>query len=279
MGTLVLGLAACNDTADVKPGTEEPNESSEESESNVSELTIQEVFEKAQEASETLNSMHASMDIDQNIKAPSEEVDMNSKITMEMDMIQEPFSMYQNMNMDMGEEGSATVEMYMTEEGFFMKRPESDAWLKLPSEMYEQLAESMTAGADPTLDMESFEQFVDDFTFEQNDKEYILNLKASGEKFNTLIQEELESAGIFEDMTEEETAVLETMEIHQLDYEIFIDKETFHTTAFNMVMDMEMGEETERIRIAQNIKADISKINEIEEIKVPQEVLDNAVEQ
>ena len=67
------------------------------------------------------------------------------------------------------------------------------------------------------------------------------------------------------------------MIIHQMEYEIFIDKKTFNTTAFTMIMDMEMGPKDGTMRIKQNIKADISKINELKEIKVPQEVLDAAV--
>ena len=42
----------------------------------------------------------------------------------------------------------------------------------------------MGGGADPTLDMEMFKDFMEDFKFEQTDDEYILTLAASGEKFS-----------------------------------------------------------------------------------------------
>lgn len=280
MGILVLALAACNsETPDAKPGTDAKPEDTPEEVVQEEELTVQEIFEKAQANSEEMKSMHATMDIDQNIKVPSEELDMDSKIKLEMDMIIEPLAMHQVMDMDMGAEGSAKIEIYMTEEGFFMKDPESEQWMKLPEEYYDELTESMAAGADPNLDLDSFEDFVEDFTVEEKDDMYILKLKASGEKFNALIQEELQDAGVMEGMDEETAAVLDTMEIHQFEYELFIDKETFNMNAFNMIMDMEMGEEEETVRIFQDMKADISKINEIDEIKVPQEILDNAVEQ
>lgn len=267
IGFLALGLVACSDTADVKPGTDE---------SKTSDLTIEKVFEKAQAASEKLESMHANMDINQNISAPDLDLDMESVIKLDMDIVQEPLEMHQVMEMGMGEEGSANIEMYMTEEGFFMKDPESGAWMKLPSEFYEDLTASMSAGADPTLDLASLEKFVDDFTFEQNDNEYILKLKASGEKFNELVQDQLAE---MEGIGAAETGVLEDMKIHQLDYEIYLDKETFNTTAFNMVMDMEMEDGGSTVRISQDIKAKISNINELKEIVVPQEILDSAVEQ
>ena len=63
-----------------------------------------------------------------------------------------------------------------------------------------------------------------------------------------------------------------------MEYEIFIDKKTFYTNAFNMNMDMTMKVEGEEMQIDQKVNAEISKINEIEKIKVPQEVIDNAVD-
>ena len=68
------------------------------------------------------------------------------------------------------------------------------------------------------------------------------------------------------------------MEVKSLEYEIFIDKKTFYTNAFNMKMDMTMKVEGEEMHIDQKVKADISKINEIKTIKVPQEVIDNAID-
>lgn len=51
-------------------------------------------------------------------------------------------------------------------------------------------------------------------------------------------------------------------------------------TAFHMLMDMEMSEEgqEETVRIAQEITATLSQLNEIEEIVVPAEIIENAVE-
>ena len=79
-------------------------------------------------------------------------------------------------------------------------------------------------------------------------------------------------------MSEEEAELMENMEVKALNFEIFIDKETFYTNAFNMDMDMTMTIEGQEMHIVQKIKADISKINEIEKIEIPQEVLDNAID-
>jgi hypothetical protein len=276
VGVLALGLAACNDTAEPK---KDPETGKPEQVENKSEMTAQEVYKKSMEVSDEQKSMHAKMDIEQSIKMPSEELDMNSNIKMDLDMVIDPMEMYQKMTMDMGEQGSMDIEMYMAEAGFFMHDPDSGQWLKFPDEMYADMIGEMGAGADPTLDMEMFKDFMEDFKFEQTDNEYILTLAASGEKFTKLFKDiaaENMPAGL--EMSEEEAELMENMEVKALNFEIFIDKETFYTNAFNMDMDMTMTVEGQEMNIVQKINADISKINEIEKIEIPQEVLDSAID-
>ena len=275
VGVLALGLAACNAPAEPKKDAETGKPVEVEKPST---LTAQEVYEKTLAVSDEQTSMHAKMNIDQLVELPSEEFTMNNKIKLDMDMVIDPLAMYQKMDVDMGEMGAMAMEIYMTEEGFFMNDPESGQWLKLPGDMYEELVAGM-GSADPTLDMNMFKKFVEDFKFEQTDDEYILTLSAKGEKFNELFKEiALENMPAGFDLTEEEAELMENINVTSLEYEIFVDKETFYTTAFNMKMDMIMVIEGEEMHIDQKVNAKLSNINEIEKIEVPQEVLDNAID-
>ncbi|KAA0948482.1 hypothetical protein FQ087_15845 [Sporosarcina sp. ANT_H38] len=275
-GILVLGLGACNTTAETKT---DPDTGKKVEIENKSKMTAQEVYEKAMAVSEEQTSMNAKMDIDQHIKVPSQEFEMNNTIKMDMDMVMEPLSIYQKMNIDMGEQGKMNMEIYMTDTGFFVNEPESGEWIKLPNEMYETMIGQMGGGANPTLDMNMFKEFADDFKFEQTEDAYILKLSASGDKFSELFKKvatENMPAGV--EMNEEQAEVMKNMEVKLLEYEIFIDKKTFYTNAFNMRMDMTMKVEGEEMHIDQKVNANISKINEIDKIEVPQEILDNAVD-
>ena len=275
-GILVLGLGACSTTAETKTDLDTGKKVEIE---NKSKVTAQEVYKKTIAVAEEQKSMHAKMEIDQLIKVPSQELEMISKIKMDMDMIMEPLSMYQKMNMDMGEQGKLDAEIYMTDAGFFMNEPGSGEWIKLPDEMYEGMIGQMGGGADPTLDMNMFKEFADDFKFEQTEDAYILTLSASGDKFSKLfkaVATENMPAGL--EMNEEQAEVMENMEVKSLDYEIFIDKKTFYTNAFNMKMDMTMKVEGQEMHIDQKVNAGISNINKIDKIEVPQEVLDNAID-
>ncbi|MFS0690747.1 DUF6612 family protein [Sporosarcina sp. 179-K 8C2 HS] len=276
VGVLALGLAACGSAAEPKKDAETGEEVELE---NKSEMTAQEVYSKAMEVSAEQKSMHAVMDIDQKISIPSQELEMKSKIKMDMDIIVEPLAMHQNMKMDMGEHGKADLEMYMNESGFFMNDPQAGQWIKMPKDMYDDMMAEMGGETDPTLDMKMFNEFKDDFKFEQTDDEYILTLSASGDKFSGLMKELMGSALPSDlEMTEEDAEMLNNMDVKSLEVVMYIDKETFYTNAFDLDMDMTMKVENEEMRIVQKMKSVLSKINEIDEIVVPQEVIDEAVD-
>ena len=269
---LTLGLAACNSTA---------TPTSETSEKETSELTLQQVYEKSLEQSESIASLSALIDMEQLIEIPSQGVSMNTTSDMTMDIIVDPISAYQKGTTAMsvpGEESPEAqeieIESYMTEEGFFMRDNMSQQWMKLPSEMYDQMMAASESQADPAQQLKDLEPFMEDFTFEQTDTEYVLKLVASGEQFNELIQKQLTET--MPEMMVEEEQILKDLNIEKVNYEIFIDKETFNTNALNMVMDMTMPVEGEEMKLSQNLKSVFSKYNEVEPIKIPQEVLDSA---
>lgn len=270
-GMLALALSACGQTAEPK---KDPVTGKEEEVVVKSDLTAEEVLEKANAAAETQQSMHMEMDVDQTIEMGDEKQDVKS--TVDSEIILEPLAMRQTVNMQVAGEEMA-VEQYITEDGIFMKDPESGEWMKLPNEMYEQMSGQMADSMSSPVDYSIYEEFGDDFTFEQTNDEYILKLKGSGEKFSSVVKETMEQnmpAGMDEQMLE----VISNMKIESIDLEFTVDKETFFTKDLDMKMIMTMEEDGEQVKITQSIKGTISKINEIEEIKVPKEIIDNAVD-
>lgn len=273
VGFLILVLSACGNAgeeqAEVQLGTEDEHKSA---------LTLEEVFMKAKEVSEKVNSMHINMDMEQRMSTSEFEDGLTTIVKIDMDVVKEPLSMYQLMDMNMGDFGSVETELYFSEEGMFMKDPEGDGWMKFPTDNLDELIEMVNAGPKTTIDYETLEEFIEHFTFEQNENQYILKLQASGEQFNQLMQEELASSDMLNMLGNDELEALENMKTHQLGYEVFIDKDTFETTAFELIIDMEMSANEEVIHIQQEAKAQVSQINEIKEITIPQEVIEKAVQ-
>jgi len=272
---LILVLTACNQSA---------APTKETSKENTSELTLKDVFTQSLAQSEKLDSLSASIDMTQVVEIPAQEISMETTSKMDMDMIVEPLSLHQkgttSMNM-LGEEtlgapSEMKIESYLTDQGFFMYDSMSTQWLKLPEDMYEQIMSMSQNQADPSQQLKDLESFMDDFTFEQNEHAYVLKLTASGDEFNTLMQKQL--ADTMPDMMVEEQELLENMNVEKVNFEIFIDKETFNILTVNMVIDMTMAVEGENMRITQDIKSSYNNFNEVKSIQIPQDVIDQAQE-
>ncbi|TFD98151.1 DUF6612 family protein [Jeotgalibacillus sp. R-1-5s-1] len=272
--SLALLLAACSDSAEPTEGTEE-----------ASDMTLQEVFEKSIEASNDISSLKSTMNIDQTMTISGEDMTFNTISNSDVEMTADPLAMYQVTTTSMSGEGAeeamlpeTEMESYITQDGFFMYDPASEQWMKFPQEMSDQFLQMSEQQSDPAAQIEALEPFMDDFTFEQNDSSYILTLNASGEKFSEFL---IDQAGeMMPDMgmgmSVEE--LFETTTFEDVKYEIVISKDDYLMESLVLDMTMNMDMEGETMSIKQHLESDYTEYNTVDEITVPQEVLDNAVE-
>lgn len=260
---LLLALAACGQTAEV----DEPDDSEVVVKSD---LSAKDVLEKTSAASEAQQSMHADMEIVQTLQMGEETQDIHSKI--DMDLIMEPLTVRQTMAMEVEGEETA-LDLFITKEGFFMKDPASGQWMKFPGDMYEEMVGAVNQPVDFTM----YEQFAEEFTVEETADAYVLSMKGSGEKFSALMQDIMEQ-NMPAAMDEEQLEVLSNMNVEQIDMKFTVDKKTFYTKDFDIDMVMTVEEQGEQVRMTQNMKGVVSKINEIDEIVVPKEVIENAAD-
>lgn len=147
VGTLALTLAACNSSATPKKDT-----------TKTSDLTLEQVYDKAVERQTNIKSASATMDMTQATKvgAGEEAMEFSSSTKMDMDFIVDPLEMHLSGTMTMpnmlGEGGETTdlpMEMYMKQgTGFFMKDTASDSWLKLPDDNFDEILEQTASSAD-----------------------------------------------------------------------------------------------------------------------------------
>lgn len=274
---LMMMLVACNQKAE-PVGTNDDNsnnESNQVGETNevISELTLGEVLEKATSASESLKSFGMKMDLEQQMSGAET---MNIKSVIDMKASQEPLAIYQNITMEV--QGTSEIiesEMYLTEDGIYMYEQTGEGWMKFPTEMSEVLTQSTPQQSNPAEELKKLQEYVDDFTFEQDGSFYILKLSASGEKFNKLINETLQQS--LPEMTEAITAS-QDMKINKIEYEIWIDKKTYYPSKLAMNMDMNITDAGQTVSLKQTMKGEYTEHNNIGEITIPQEILDSAIE-
>lgn len=266
---LVFMLGACNSKAEP---VNKQNGSTAKADSG---LTLEQVFKKSTEASKNLKSYRTKMEVIQNINSGQNNVETDTGIIM--DVVQNPMSFYQKLMMKAPESDKMIqTKSYFTKDGMFTYDPNSKKWMKFPAEMADQLAQASNQQTDPMAEIKQLKKFVKDFKFKQNDKNYILLLNASGEKFTHFIQEKVQKtlpAGMANS-----AELLKDMKINKVDYEIHIDKKTFYPTMLNLNMDMSLNAQGQPVKIKQEIMSKYEKYNQIKEIVVPEKVKKKAVE-
>lgn len=270
---LLFSLAACGQqTADPVDSKTKKKES----------LTLAQVFAKTTEASKDLKSVHSEMEIDQNMNIPGQDSTMDTHSNLSVDIVLNPMAMHQKMKMDIkGGDASVQdqgmdVEAYLAKEGFFLYDPTTKQWMKMPEELSKQILQMPEQQANPAEQLKQLQKFTDDFSFKQNDTQFILNLKASGEKFDQFLKENAKK--LMPDALKQSADAFNNIKFKNVNYEIFIDKKTFNITALNMKQEMEMAMEGQKLTLKQEMKGTYSNYNQLSEIKVPQEVIDNAKE-
>lgn len=272
VGTLALTLAACNSSATPTIDT-----------TKTSNLTLEQVYDKAVDRQSDIKSASANMDMTQVTKVGSGEEAMEFSINskMEMDIIVDPLAMHLSGSMsmpDMMSEGQETtdmpIEMYMKKDaGLFMKDVTTDSWLKLPDENFDAILDQTAASADAKEQLEQLKKFINDFTFEQTDKEYVLTLEAKGDKFKELIDSEINKS--IEDMGLEENP-MDQLTIEKINYVLHIDKETFDTKKMDMNFDLKMAVEGDELLMNTKSVVTYTDFNHLKTIDIPQSIVDNA---
>ncbi len=272
---LALMLAGCNETAkQVDQKTEGKKEVTEGKKESTSELTLQEVFDKALDVQEKVTGFETIIEMNQKITMNEETIDMKSDI--EAKVVTDPLTMHQKMTMDVGNGEKFEVDSYFTSDGLYMFEPMEKVWIKLPKEFSDQMNQLNTEQSNPAEQLKQFTSFINDFEFEQDDSNYILTLKASGEKFDEFIKERVKST-MPDDMPLSEQ-IFDSMTFDHVEYVMKIDKETFHLQQLDVAIDSTTKIEAETMHLQQEMKSVYSQYNEVDKITVPAEVIENAQE-
>lgn len=267
MSTLSIALVAgCGDTAEPVDGTD--------SEAN---LTLQQVYENALQRQQNLKSVHAETTMDQvtTFMMNGQSMEITSNSNLAMDIQQNPMAMYSKgtVEMDMGDEKmELPIEMYMTEkDGFYMLNGETNEWLKMPDEQYEQLLAQTGAQADASEQLQQLEQFIDDFSFEQDDENYLLTLNIEGDEFKQFILSQM-GASLGESL-EVDGEMLENMSFEDSQYNIVVAKDTFDIKEMDMDLTIITNVEGQETTIKSDANMIYSKFDEVKEINIPNEVV------
>lgn len=253
---LVLTLSACSSTEGKK---------------------IEEVLTKSSDVSENLESFAVKTESEQTIQLESNETNGLPQggipIVSTIDAVHqvEPEAFYQTV-----ETMDQVTEQYYTEKGLYMTSPTQDGWVKAPENILDQIQAMSAESQTPAEQLQHLEKYVEDFQLKQEEENYILTFQSNVENAQQLVEDAVQENLPADEIPEE---LLNTLDVNELKYRMVINKDTYYPQTFSMDMDFNMEEENgERIQLQQSLYSEFSRFNEIEEITIPQNILDEAEE-
>ncbi len=206
--------------------------------------SAEEVYTKALEAADKMESAEVSTVLNQEITMGSE-----GKLKIESDMdgsvILDPVAMHQKGTMAMTMEGEGMeeaapfemdTEIYLVNEEMYVFESLSQQWIKADSSLFP--IDTLTANQpDVSEQLKMMEEYVEDFKFEEVDNEYVFKLTADGEGFKKLSEKMLEEY-LPEDVSSQLgdiQQVMEDMEIKKLTIEMAVDNETYNLKSITWI--------------------------------------------
>lgn len=284
---LVLVLAACgnNDAEPSTGGTTEgapaANEQTSGNNENVNDAvqqtpTAEELLTQITEASKGIKSYSMDSKIEQNLTVTMEGQEQKQDVNMDMktDLVLNPVAAYQEIKTSMpGQEGTQEIKQYITEDGVYTQM--GDAWMSLPEEATAPLLEQMKNQSNTGSQFEQLNSIANDLEVEEGDV-YWLKAKISGDKVKELATTMLSQSGATDPQM---AAMMQQMNIKSMDISYSVDKETYYPKDLVYSMDMDMDMDGQALSIIMKMDSSLRDYNKTESIKVPQDVIDNAIEQ
>ncbi|MCM3042502.1 hypothetical protein M3201_22870 [Paenibacillus motobuensis] len=233
--------------------------------------TVEEIFQRASEATGVLSSYSSTsilrMNMTGTFDGQSEEQAYEVRTTM--DLIREPLQLFQSMRISM-DGGTQDLKQYVTEEGVYSHV--DGLWIKHSEDTSSELISAMKeALVDKQL--EQYRLFAKDMKVSVQDKAYELHADFSGEILDNfrsaLIQQMANGNRDISDM-------LNKMEIQNVKLSYVVDKNTYLPTKLSIVLSVGMDVDGQGFSMRLMLDSTFSKFGEIKPIHIPQEAIDTA---
>ena len=273
---LAVSLAACGNETDKSAtpsaGNETATESNKPAEQKAAVPTLDELLAKTSEASKALKSFTTEANIDQKIKvvAGEQSQDQEVKTSLKMDIIKDPMTIYQEVELDMPGQGKQNVKQYITSDNIYSQV--GDQWVTIPEDQTKELIEQMKASMNPEQELDQFKKVEENIKITEEGDSYVMSADVSGDNVKDLAKSLMEQNGSDAQLQ----AMLEQMTIKSMKMKYMINKETSLLESVDVDMVMELEQEGQKMTMDMKMDTKFSNHDKVEEIKVPQEALDSA---
>lgn len=270
LGTvLIASITACGKEGAQSPAGNTATEPAKEQTAPAESIpTAKELIEKVTAAGQEMKSLSMDSSIKQDITINANGTEQTQKVNMDMkvDMVNEPFAMYQEMTVAMPDSEPQDIKQYITSEGVYTNVDGS--WVKLPDETAAPILEQMKAQGSPEEQLKQLESIIDDVKVTDEGEHYKLAATVSGDKVKELAKGYMEQSSGGDAST---AAMLDQMDINSMNMSYNIDKKTNFPVDFNVIMDMGMEMEGQKMQIKMDMQGKMSNFNKVE-VTIPEEV-------
>lgn len=201
---------------------------------------------------------------------------MNLDMKLKGDVIVNPMQMHTKVTMSlMGEE--IVTEEYLTEQGYYVNDPTIDGWVKYPDDLMASIEELNTSlSNDPLAQYDMMVDYLDEIIAIETADHYAIKMSITNEGFAAMMEDVLST--ILPALGEEEDInIFEMIKIEQFEIISYYDKKTFFPKSVEAITKMSIEVEGEKMTMTQKMSGKYSNFNNVKPIKIPQEIIDNAV--
>lgn len=225
---------------------------------------------------ENIRSVSTTMKVTQEMNKPSEQQPMITDSTKKMDVTYKPQAIYQKVNINRSEQNNKETELYMVDEGVYFKENAEEKWFTYPEELLEDVINIQDIEMNQVEQLELLQDYVEHLYLKETDRHYIVTISGPVDDFQefALALHDQVNKEITTDMDQ----VMSMVHIEDLQYEVFIEKETFLQKKMNMNMNLTLSYEGETVNLQTEAQTTFSKFNEIDEINIPGHIVQTAVE-
>ncbi|WP_240377337.1 DUF6612 family protein [Bacillus piscicola] len=251
-------------------------EQTEEAEADTDTVSAETILAQSIEAMEAINSYRIDMTMDQATQIQGEEIPMGMEL--QMDVTQKPMMFHQVISMPNPENGEMMeMEQYMNEDGtVYLHEPTTNQWMSMSAESM-GMANLENMQMSPQEQLEMLQDFSQNLKLNEEGEFYKLTVNGSGEELKEIAKTFSPMNNDPQTQADMEQA-MNQLDIENLSYVMFIDKETFYQKEFELKMDMAMEQDGQTMSLTQSSKGKFSKLDGIDEIKIPHEAIEQAVD-
>ncbi|SDO09861.1 DUF6612 family protein [Alkalicoccus daliensis] len=239
-----------------------------------SSLSAEEILQKSSETMEELASYQITSSAEQQMTSAEEE-DVYVTTETIMHLTQQPLTFKEEASIQMtgGVDSLSYTSYFHEEEGLFIEDPMLGGWVQLPEEHLEEILAMTNSQLHPEEQLQLFQEYVSDVELETTEEDYIIHLQGETLELQE-IMEHLGGAAMenFDEMME----MLEEVEINSFDFTAHIDKESYYQKEASIILSLTFTENGETMDMEQTTEMSLNNFNEIEEITIPEDVLNNA---